>query len=87
MKEMKDIIVEPPQPPPWFLEFQQAVFARFDKQDKRFDQIEADIGKLKADIKKMDTTRPTWFSQWVKSEFDPLKHRIDNIVKLNNLKE
>jgi hypothetical protein len=52
MEEMKDIIVEPPQPPAWFLGFQQAVFARFDKQDKRFDKIEADI-------KKTDTTQPT----------------------------
>jgi hypothetical protein len=35
----------------------------------------------------MDTHQPTWFKQWVKTDFNPLKHRIDNIVKLNNLKE
>jgi hypothetical protein len=70
------------------------IFARFDKQDEFNERQEkfnsyvvSRLDKIEADIKKMDTTQPIWFTQWVESDFDPLKHRIDNIVRLNNLKE
>jgi hypothetical protein len=70
MEEMKNIIVEPPQPPAWFLEFekrflkfqtemlkfQEMVMARFDKQDE-FNKY------VIARLDYMDTHQPTWFKQ------------------------
>jgi uncharacterized iron-regulated protein len=79
------------KPPTWFLDFKNHVLkfkvemCTFQKQVlDRFDKIETDI-------QKMDTHRPTWFNQWVISDFEPLKNKVDSrlnkVIALNNLKE
>jgi len=49
---------------------------------------------IRKDLIDNDNIPPKWFEAWNKNEFQPLKqkvdyieHRLDNIVKLNNLKE
>ncbi|MDR1235335.1 MAG: hypothetical protein LBJ97_04665 [Mycoplasmataceae bacterium] len=87
MEEMKDTIVEPPQPPAWFLEFQKWIVNKFEQIDARFD-------KQDERLKNMDTHQPAWFGDWVKSDFNPLKekvdkigNRLDNVIRLNHLIE
>jgi hypothetical protein len=75
MEKMKDTIVEPPQPPTWFLEFQKWIVNKFEQIDAHFDRQEqfnsnviSRLDKIETDIKKID-------------------NRLDRIIKFNNLKE
>ena len=69
-----------PTPPPWFEAFHKE-FLKFQKEMYKFQE------DVYARLDKLETTQPIWFTKWVETDFNPLKYRIDNIVKLNNLKE
>ncbi|MDR1235135.1 MAG: hypothetical protein LBJ97_03595 [Mycoplasmataceae bacterium] len=75
IEEMKDIIVDPSQPPAWFLEFQKWIVNKFEQIDARFDKQD-EFNKKQNE-----------FNNYVISRFDKLDRRLDNIVRLNNLKE
>ncbi|MDR2369298.1 MAG: hypothetical protein LBD63_01550, partial [Mycoplasmataceae bacterium] len=60
----------------------------FNKRQEQFNkQIESEIKNIHVQIDNMDKHQPTWFTQWVQTDFKPLQARIDNLIKINNLKE
>ncbi len=79
--------IKEPKIPKWFQAYKK-------ENDAKFEQINAKFERIDAKFEQMDNEMPKWFKTWydnfehrLNEHFDKIESRLDNIVRLNNLKE